>query len=233
MVMTSRRGADLVLAAARRHHLAQVNAVLRRPGMYGGSEVAERLSLESMAAVDDCLTRWQAEFEWLRERGSFAPTGVVGAYRTVLPQESLRDATASVYAEIAHRLGWLHVDRVLSDAEFQQMSMDLDAWVTQDRTLPDVIEMWGPPWLWIGGTNVFYPKTLAYAAADPDLGLICFHQWNVVAAIEPVKELRGVHPEPTLLAVRHRPGTFADSFSFTPEGLRRKQGDVRHDHTAG
>jgi hypothetical protein len=45
---------------ARRHHHEQVNDVLRRPGMYGAVEMAERLVLEAMAAVDGCLERWWA-----------------------------------------------------------------------------------------------------------------------------------------------------------------------------
>ncbi|GAB3143168.1 hypothetical protein GCM10027290_19100 [Micromonospora sonneratiae] len=89
----------------RRHHLAQVNRVLRRPGMYGGNEIAERLLLEAMAAVDGSLERWWAECDGLRERDAFAATGVVGAYSYILPASALREATASVYAEIAHRLG--------------------------------------------------------------------------------------------------------------------------------
>ena len=34
--------------------------------------------------------------------------------------------------------------------------------------------------------------------------------------------MHGVHPEPVVLAVRHRPGAFPDAFSFTPEGLRHR-----------
>ncbi|XVQ85099.1 hypothetical protein ACQP2K_40870 [Microbispora siamensis] len=45
--------------------------MLRRPGMYGGDEMAERLLLEAMAAVDGSLTRWWAECDRLRERDAF------------------------------------------------------------------------------------------------------------------------------------------------------------------
>lgn len=31
----------------------------------------------------------------------------MGAYSDMLPADALRDAAASVYAKIAHRLGWL------------------------------------------------------------------------------------------------------------------------------
>jgi hypothetical protein len=190
--------------------------------MYGRDEMAERLLLEAMAAVDGSLERWWAECDGLRDRDAFASTGVMGAYSNVLPADALRDATASVYAEIAHRLGWLELERALSEAEFQQLRRDVGDWVTQDRTLSEVIETFGPPSLWIGGTNPFFAKTLAYTTADPAQNLICFHLWNAFANIPAGIELQGVHPEPVVLAVRHRPGSFPDSFSFTPEGLRRR-----------
>ncbi|MEG3632617.1 DUF4184 family protein [Micromonospora palythoicola] len=123
--MSSRDHSDFVLGEARRHHLTQVNGVLRRPGMYGRDEVAERLLLEAMAAVDGSLTRWRAECEGLRDRDAFTATGVMGAYSTILPADAVRDAASSVYAEIAHRLGWLELDRALSEAEYQQLSANI------------------------------------------------------------------------------------------------------------
>ncbi|MGC5033840.1 hypothetical protein [Micromonospora sp. DT229] len=184
--------------------------------------MAERLMLEAMAAVDACLPQWWAACEELREREAFASTGVVGAYGGIVPVGSLRDATASVYAEIAHRFGWLQLDRALSEVEFHRMSTDIGGWVTQDRTMSEVIETFGPPSVWIGGTNSLYSKTLAYTVADTDQGLICVHLWNAVADAATETGPQGVHPEPVVLAVRHRPGRFPDSFSFTPRGLRRR-----------
>ncbi|MEU8184613.1 hypothetical protein AB0B85_21460 [Micromonospora sp. NPDC049044] len=220
--MSSGRDADFVLGEARRHHLAQVNGVLRRPGMYGRDEIAERLLLEAMAAVDGSLERWSTECDGLRERDAFTPTGVVGAYRNILPADAVRDAAASVYAEIAHRLGWLELDRALSEAEYGQLSADISGWLSRQRTLADVIETFGRPSIWIGGTNPSYPKTLAYTTADRDHVLICFHLWNALANTAAETGLQGVHPEPVLLAVRHRPGKFPESFSFTPEGQQRR-----------
>ena len=62
--------------------------------------MAERLLLEAIAAVDGCLERWWTECQKPRDR----------------------DATASMYAEIAHRLGWLELDRTLSQAEFERLN---------------------------------------------------------------------------------------------------------------
>ncbi|MEU5553388.1 hypothetical protein ABZ738_26770 [Micromonospora sp. NPDC047793] len=113
----------------------------------------------------------------------------------------------------------------MSEAEFQQLSSGVSGWVTEDRTLSEVIEAFGLPSLWIGGTNPMYSKTLAYAMADPEHDLICFHLWNAFANTTKGTELRGVHAEPVVLAARHRPGTFPGSFSSTPEGLHRRPRD--------
>lgn len=191
---------------AREHHRKRVNDVLRRPGIYGRDEIAERLLLEAMAAVDAGLDRWVAECDRLRERGAFTATGVQGAYSTVLPVDLVRPATASMYAEIAHRCGWLDLDRALSKAEYQQLTATVGEWVSRDRALSEVVTAFGPPSLWIGSASPGYPKTLAYTTADPADDLVCFHG------------------ETTVLAVRHRPGDFARAFSFTPEGLRRRPG---------
>ncbi|MET8372744.1 hypothetical protein ABZU42_23835 [Micromonospora profundi] len=181
--MSSGRDADVILGEARRHHLAQVNGVLRRPGMYGRDEMAERLVLEAMAAVDGSLERWSTECDGLRERDAFTPTGVGGAYSSILPAGAVRDATASVYAEVAHRLGWLELDRALSEAEYERLSADISGWLSRQRTLADVIERFGPPSIWIGGTNPLYPKTLAYTTADRDHVLICFWACPVLTDI--------------------------------------------------
>ncbi|MFF5075886.1 hypothetical protein ACFY36_02460 [Actinoplanes sp. NPDC000266] len=210
-----------ILDEARQHHREQVNAVLRRPGMYGREEMAEQLLLGAMAAVDGSSTRWKAEFDGLRERRAFTATGVQGAYRTVLPAESLRDATASLYAGIALRCGWLDLDRALPAAEYQRQAAGIDEWVTEDRTLSQTLDEFGSPSLWIGGTNPFWPKTLCYATANADDELICIHLWNTLAETG-ADGPRGILPEPVVLAVRHRPGDFPRSFSFTPDGLRRR-----------
>lgn len=196
--------------------------------MYGRDEIAERLMLEAMAAVDGSLARWQAACDGLRDRDAFAVTGVRGAYSNILPVDALRDATTSIYAEIAHHLGWLELDRALTTAELEQAGDLIGDWVTQDRTLSEVIETFGPPSVWIGGTNSYWPKTLAYTTANRDDDLICFHLWNTFANNATGTELRGVHPEPVVLAVRHRTGTFPNSFSFTPEGLRRGPTSDQH-----
>jgi hypothetical protein len=205
-----------------RHHRQRVNEVLRRPSMFGRDEVAERLVLEAMAVADGGLDRWQSELDGLSTQGAFTSTGVRGAYRAVLPENLLRDATASLYAEIAHRCGWLDLDRACSTSDHRRLTGRVAAWLARDRTESELIDTFGVPSLRIGGTNPLYPKTLVYGTADPADDLIGFHLWNAFADRPPGSGSRGVHPEPMVLAVRHRPGRFPASFSFTPLGRHHR-----------
>jgi hypothetical protein len=164
----------------------------------------------------------KAERALLRSRGAFTSIGVPGAFAYVLP-EGRRDhaAVASVYAEAAQRFGWLRVDRVLTRSEPLALVERADQWAANDRSLNDVLDTWGEPSAWLGGTNNLYPKTLAYAVDDKEAPLVCFHLWN---RIEPAPEspVAGVFAEPMLLVVRHGVGPFEDTLTFTPEGVRRR-----------
>ena len=201
-----------------RHHRDQLNLALRRPGMYSRDESAEHLLLEAMAAVDGRLEQWRAELDALRDSPIFAATGVSGFYATILPRNAVRDAATSGYAEIAHRLGWLDVDRVLSADEYVRLDAATRGWTAQDRTWSDVIGAHGQASLLIGGSHQLCPKTLVYATADPSDGVVCIHLWNARDATATADNPRGVRPEPVVLAVRHDRG----DFTFTPEGSRRR-----------
>jgi hypothetical protein len=102
-----------------------------------------------------------------------------------------------------------------------------------------VLATYGPPSIWFGSTNPYYPKTLGYttaptAPAGPH-SLICFHLWNRPQPAAAPR--RAVHDEPVLLAVRHpgpghsdssHPGPgrpFADRFTFTPAGTRHRHAE--------
>ncbi|MFC4068330.1 DUF7710 domain-containing protein [Actinoplanes subglobosus] len=196
------------------HHFKQLNDVLRHPGMYGRDEMAERLLLEAMAAVDDSLDRWSAECQELRDHDAFTATGVMGSYSRILPADSCRDAATSVYAEIAHRLGWLELDRALSPAEFQRLDAEVDEWVHEDRTVDELVETFGDPSVRIGPSSEVRPKTFAYTTADPGSPLISFHLGHDLP--------QAARTTLVVLAVRHRRGGFADAFSFTPAGMRHR-----------
>jgi hypothetical protein len=83
-----------------------VNAVLRRPGMYGRDETAEQLLLSAMAAVDGSSTRWAAEFAGLRDRRAFTATYAAavseGRFTPSKPHHGTTDHVAAFSPGLRH-----------------------------------------------------------------------------------------------------------------------------------
>ena len=195
----------------------QVNQATRRLGMFS-DETSLLLLFRALAFTDGLEDQWDAEHESLRKRGAFLSTGVHGAFQYVLPDVGRGDAAiASVYAEFAHRVGWLALDRTLTGPEYDTLRALILGWVTADRTMSDVTATFGPPSLLLGGTNLRYPKTLLYATARQK-PIVCFHLWNKLTGVE----AQAVHDEPVPLAVRTGGEPFTSSLIFTPEGIRRR-----------
>jgi hypothetical protein len=136
------------------------------------------------------------------------------------------DAVASVYADIAHRFGWLTLDRTLTHDEYRHLIGRVEDWCTRDTFLSDVVTAFGAPSVLSGGTNPRFPKTIAYAAAEREAPLISFHFWNDARPDSAAGASSPIHPEPVLLCVQHRPGSFYDSFTYTPEGVSRRPVDL-------
>lgn len=212
---------EVVLAEVYRHHRQHVNHALRRPGMYGRDETGLRLLMEALAVADGRLADWTAECDGLRSRGAFTATGVAGAFSTVVPAQVRQTAAAAVYAQIAHRLGWLDLDHALTAADYHRLADGVEAWTRQDRTLTEVIDTLGAPSAWIGSSNLLYPKSLCYTTASAGDDLICFHL-DGANPQQADPERPGADAEPVLLAVGHRSGNFIDSFSYTPAGRRNR-----------
>lgn len=210
------------LDEVRQHHLDQVNAALRRPGMYG-DETALLLLIDALAFVEGQVPAWHAERDRLSADGAFTALGVRGAYNQILPDDQRHyDAVASIYAEIAHRRDWLILDRALSGVDYDRLRDTVEAWCSRDRSFADVLATFGDPSVRLGSGNPYFPKTLAYTTDEPTDPLICFHLWNAFDQTAQAEDLPSIHPEPVLLAVRHRTGRFLDTFTFTPEGARRR-----------
>lgn len=200
--------------------VTHLNGALRRPGMYGG-EVAIRLYFDAVAFTDAAEQAWKQELEDLQTRRASFSTGVRGAFQD-LWGEAHEGAVASVYAEIAHRQGWLRCDRTLTSAEHDEIRRVSETWCRKDRLLSDVVAEFGPPSVLFGGNNPNRPKTLAYATDQRDDALLCFHLWNDFAQT-PGQSLASVHAEPVLWAFRNGGALFTDGFVFTPEGSARRR----------
>ncbi|MEV8326648.1 hypothetical protein [Kitasatospora sp. NPDC056731] len=204
----------------REYLLTHLNDALRRPGMYGG-ETALRLYLDAVAFAADADQEWQEELKDLQTRRGSSSTGVRGAFQD-LWGDAHEGAVASVYAEIAHRQGWLQLDRTLTSAEYDELRRISESWCREDRLLSDVVTRFGPPSILFGGNNPNYPKTLAYATDRRDDTLLCFHLWNSFAT-SPSSSSASVHAEPVLWAFRDGGTLFTDGFTFTPEGSARRR----------
>ncbi|GGV42435.1 hypothetical protein GCM10010245_66570 [Streptomyces spectabilis] len=201
------------------HLIDQLNLALRRPGMYGG-EVAFRVLIDHLLFVERQPEAWNELQRSWEEQGLWTPLGPRGAFKDVFPAQPGSYEVASVYAEFAHRRGWLKPDRVLAVEEYEALTGRVRGWAAVDRTWADVTAEFGPPSVLFGGTNPLYGKTLGYLPKDPQLPMVVFHLWN---GSEPEAEPWPPQPEqPLLLAVRFGGGSFHGSLTFTPEGERRK-----------
>ncbi len=96
----------------------QLNLALRRPGLFGKEpELALRMLMDHLLFAEcqpEALAEQQRVWE---ERGAWSSTGVAGVFRDLIPERYYEYGIASVYAEFAHRRGWLKPDRVLDPDE--------------------------------------------------------------------------------------------------------------------
>lgn len=205
--------------AVRAYFVEQLNGALRRPGMYGG-ELAVRMLIDHLSFVEQRSQAWGEEQHALEQRGAWSAIGVMGAFRRLLPGDH-EDRPSSVYAEFARRQGWLVPDRVLDAASYVALRETVDSWAAQDRVWGDVVARFGPPSVLFGGTNPLYGKTLGYLTEEVAEPVVFFHLWNGSDG-EAEQSWPPAHAEPLLLAVRSGDGPFAETFTFTPEGRRRR-----------
>src|SRR3954471_20093933 len=131
------------VADVRGYLVDQLNSALRRSSMYGG-ESALRIFFDAMAFVDDREQDWHRELDALRNRGASSSTGASGAVEQVLGERS-EHVMASVYADLAHRYGWLKLDQPLESAEYDRIRRDVVAWCASDRTMSGTLAEFGPP----------------------------------------------------------------------------------------
>ncbi|WP_343952407.1 hypothetical protein [Nonomuraea longicatena] len=187
--------------------------------MYGG-EVALRILFDHLAHVERREDRWSAGRQEWEARGAFTSTGVTGAFTSLIPGHH-EDGVASVYAEFAHAQGWLQADHTLTLHEYRALRAMISAWASCDRTLTEVTTVFGPPSIRFGGNNPRYGKALGYLTGAPEEPMIAFHLWN---GPDPAAEQHWppAYADPVLLAIRVCEGDFGQSFTFTPEGRRRR-----------
>lgn len=200
----------------REHLVSELNAALRRPGMYGG-ELGIRLIIGHLLHLERGDTVWAEQQRSMMSRGVWTSLGVSGAFLGLIPAPH-QDAAASVYSEFARTRGWLRPDRTLTDDEYERLRRELPAWAARDRSWSDVTSTFGEPSVLMGGSNPGYGKTLAYLGPE-NTPMVFFHLWNGTGpGPEPAWPRHG---EAVVVAVRtSTDGDFRSSFAFTPEGER-------------
>ncbi|MFJ7199474.1 MULTISPECIES: hypothetical protein [unclassified Streptomyces] len=199
----------------------QLNFALRRPGLFGReSELALRMLVDHLLFVE-CQPEAMAEEQraW-EERGAWSSTGIAGVFRDLIPDRYYEYGIASVYAEFAHRCGWLNPDRVLDRDEYAVLLGAVRQWAAEDRVWSNVVDEFGTPSMLFGSNNPYYGKTLGYLTENSEDPMVSFHLWNG-SAPGAEQSWPPAHQEPLLLAVRFGTGPFRQTFTFTPEGRRR------------
>ncbi len=187
--------------------------------MHGG-ETAFRILIDQLLFVEREPEAWaQLKQDW-EDRGLWTSIGISGALQDLFPTQADCHDIASVYAEFAHRRGWLKPDHVLTREAYGALAGCVRRWAAVDRTWTDVTAEFGPPSVLFGGNNPLYGKALGYLTEDPQQPMVVFHLWNGSGpGAEPWPP---EHEQPLLLAVRCGRGSFSGSLTFTPEGERRK-----------
>ncbi len=156
---------------------------------------------------------WDEEHRSWASRGAGSSTGLGGMFEKLMPGGYEQNCVASVYAEFAHRRGWLRPDRLLPADEHHALRARVRPWAQTDRSWADVLSEFGPPSILCGGTSPLYSKTLGYLGEDPEEPMVFFHLWNGTTA---AKSTRHELDEPVLLTVRFADAPFDEAFTFHP-----------------
>lgn len=228
----------LTIKAYRKQFLAELRSAFERPGMYGGdargAEQYFRIRLGDLCTIGDRAGALESAMKSLESSGLWCATGVAGALdhqierrKGIRQRFQMVNETASVYAEIAHRLGYLLLNRLLNADEWRSLRGGEAAILRRRRaTRPtDLVAAYGPPSFSTLGS---YTRTLCYASVELAEPWICFDA-SVVSEIfngPTSSRLRtgtfdwldpGGLDDPPLRTIRFRTPT-SHEMMFTPYG---------------
>ncbi|WP_165229266.1 hypothetical protein [Aquisphaera insulae] len=194
----------------RTRHLDTLRQAVQRPGLFGGTDLGVELVMQGLLRdlcfIDEREGELQAAMDGLVARGQFNSMAVRGSFlQHVDNRGTYADEVASVYAAVAHRLGYLAVDATLPDADFRRLLLALHAGCRdRDWTAAEVVTRFGRPGLRIGWVFAYVPT------AGPDWVYFDFDACS--AATQDGDSL--------LRNVRTPAEHFARELTFTPHGRR-------------
>ncbi len=185
---------------------------LKRPGMYlGESLISEYLQL--LCFIDEKEELYKCELDKFVKKGTKSNSGVAGAFEMILGKYQ-RDAhdVASIYAELAFKLGYLKLTHFLTNLEYSTACKRSDSLSKKDWTTLGIIDELGTPSWSNCNPNRHYSCTFVYTTENPIEQWIFFDFWNDFSKIE-------THP-PQLRNIRIPSNKFKNSFKFTPFGTQ-------------
>lgn len=197
-----------------------LNNALLRLSMYGDESIAMHFS-SALAFIDEREPEWEACLSDLKARGALRARGVSGAFHEVTHQWATDNEIASVFAEIAFKMGYLKTDRLLDRDEFESLRSGLRSTCrSRDFTMEEVLAEFGAP-SWISGTKPYSSCVFVYFCREPDSGSLSFDFWNELDRGTVADKVCGKFGDlPVLRDVRIRGATFAREFTFTPLGRK-------------
>ncbi|GHJ47143.1 hypothetical protein Cs7R123_44850 [Catellatospora sp. TT07R-123] len=185
---------------------------MRRPSTFGGDLVIELLA-RSVAYIDGAADHWDRAVEGLRSRGAFSSIGVRGAFHGMFPDYYDDGASGSVYGELAWRLGWLAVDRLMTPGEYARLQDEAARWCAVDCGYEETIAEFGPPSAIFGSQSRNNPRTILYAVDDPTRESVSLHFTNPFGV-----EVGSPGAPLILLGIRRSDARFNEAFTLTPTG---------------
>jgi hypothetical protein len=221
----------------REYKLGILKAAILHPSMWGDPWVWAEVFLRDLCFIDEREEDFKLERERLIEQKRFPPTGPYGPLQVHLSKPGSVDPrffneVASVYGELARKLGYLEVDRALSDEEFGVMREQLRQFQEGNWHQSDIAARFGKPSLMIGGNH---QRCYCYAPLARSGDWIFFDFEFHEAAYDDIKVdkstgsrlIDGVswweHPDcsnPPLRNVREPGAGVLSGFIFTPYGRR-------------
>ena len=208
--------------------LDQLAHAVRRPGMYVCC-VSDLNSLllgliQTLLFIDECDEISKSLLRQLEIKGYFNACGVSGRFSEAsypgLPKDfDLTFDISSVYAEVAHQLGYFKLDRSLKTADWDR----LVEWakgdnLNQDLRRSQVLTLFGEPSLSLG----FRPAVDCYSGGNIENPWVCFTYYNILDAPpigeSPTRKTWRFGEDPILRSVRQGRGIYVESFRLTPYG---------------
>jgi|SRR5579872_45751 len=199
----------------RTRFLQILDGAVRRPLMYGGSdwgvELFMRNLLSDLCFIDEREQELKHALTELDERGLSSSTGVVGSFRARIANvRDVGNEVASVYAEIAGRLGYLSLQRRLTPAEWKRLRKGLRASCRdRDWRASEVRE-------WFGDPSLEVHTVYCYAPEDRNARWVFFDFADSEAR-------RGGQRDYVLRNVRIPAASFERELVFTPYGRQHKR----------